>query len=112
MGGMLSAVSNPIATALSALQQVQGRVAQDANAIAGGTADDSGTDANGAMQPAAPVTGTSGSNPVPPMLQYQQGGDITANVVDLLAAKTAYKANADVLRVAAQMGNQLLNIRS
>ena len=104
---MLSATSNPIATALSALQQVQGRVAQDANAIAGGAADGSGTDSNGAV----PLTGGL-NNPVPPMLQYQQGGDITTNIVDLLAAKTAYKANAEVIKVAAQMNRQTLNIFS
>ncbi len=102
---MLSALSNPIATALSALQRVDGRVAQDANAIAGG--DGSGTGTNSA----APLTGGL-NNPVPPMLQFQDGGDITTSVVDLLAAKTAYKANAEVIKVAAQMSRQTLNIFS
>lgn len=104
---MLSALSNPIATALSALQRVDGRIAQDANAIAGGAVDNSGTDSNSA----APLAGGL-NNPVPPMLQYQQGGDITTSVVDLLAAKTAYKANAEIIRTAAQMSRQTLNIFS
>ena len=108
---MVSAISNPIATALSALQQIQGRVAQDANAIAGGAADTSGTDQASQAQPAAPLTGGL-SNPVSPLLQYQQGGDITTSVVDMLAAKTAYKANAEVIKVAAQMSRQTLNIFS
>ena len=108
---MLSAIPNPITTALSALQQVQGRIAQDANAIAGGAADGSGTDANSAAQAGAPLTGGL-NNLVSPMLQYQDGGDITTSVVDLLSAKAAYKANADVIKVAAQMNRQTLNIFS
>jgi hypothetical protein len=100
-----------IATALSALQQIQGRVSQDANVIAGGAADTSGTDASSAEQPAAPLTGGS-SNPVLPLIQYQQSGDVTTSVVDMLTAKAAYKANAEVIKVAAQMGHQALNIFS
>ncbi|HLG86594.1 MAG TPA: hypothetical protein VKZ79_05290 [Alphaproteobacteria bacterium] len=104
---MLSALSNPIATALSALQRVDGRVAQDANAIAGGAVDGSGTDSNSG----GPLTGAL-NNPVPPTLQYRQGGDITTSVVDLLAAKTAYKANAEIIKVAAQMSRQTLDVFS
>ena len=103
---MLSALSNPIATALAALQRVDGRVAQDASAIAN-DGERSGADSNSA----APLTGGL-NNPVPPMLQYQEGGDITTSVVDLLAAKTAYKANAEVIKAAAQMSRQTLNILS
>jgi hypothetical protein len=109
---MITPIASPIATALAAMQQAQGQVAQDANAIAGGTADTSGTDQNSAPQPAAPLTGGSANNPVPPMLQYQQGGDITSNIVDMLTAKAAYKANAEVIKVASQMNGQALSIFS
>ena len=94
-------------TATLGLLRASNRVATDAEAIArGGTG-------NGTT--AAPLTGGQPNNSASQVFQALQGGggpDLLASVVDLVAARTNYQANADVLNTSNALKRQAIDIIS
>ena len=93
-------------TAVLGLLRAGGRVAQDAAAIAG----------NGIGSSAPLLTGGQPSSAASQVFQALQGGsgstDLAANIVDLVAARTSYQANAAVLKTANDLNKQAINLIS